>query len=123
MAHFQEVHRRIFQDLPEYRPGEFWPDAPGHFKNRELEASINRALVPYAHRPEIDRNLAPTVAVLDGRRALKGYDGINRERPSRHHREPDEKGGLIHARNPCHSGDLPLPCPINRDCFFLFPGK
>lgn len=74
VAHLQEVHRRIFQDLPEHRPGEFRPDAPGHFKNRELEASSDRVLVPYALRPEIDRNLGPTLAVLDGGKALKGYD-------------------------------------------------
>ncbi|MET3762108.1 fido (protein-threonine AMPylation protein) [Sphingomonas sp. UYEF23] len=74
MAHLQEVHRRIFQDLPEHRPGEFRPDAPGHFKNRELEASSARVLVPYALRPEIERNLGPTLAALDGGKALKGYD-------------------------------------------------
>lgn len=74
VAHLQEVHRRIFQDLPEHRPGEFRPDAPGHFKNRELEASGDRVLVPYALRPEIDRNLGPTLAALDGGKAIKGYD-------------------------------------------------
>lgn len=74
MAHLQEVHRRIFQDLPEHRPGEFRSDAPGHFKNRELESSSDRVLVPYALRPEIDRNLGPTLAVLDGGKAIKGYD-------------------------------------------------
>lgn len=74
VAHLQEVHRRIFQDLPEHRPGEFRPDAPGHFKNRELEASGERILVPYALRPEIDRNLGPTLDALQGGAALKGYD-------------------------------------------------
>jgi len=74
VAHLQEVHRRIFQDLPEHCPGEFRPDAPGHFKNRELEASSDRVLVPYALWPEIDRNLGPTLAVLDAGKALKGYD-------------------------------------------------
>jgi len=74
VAHLQEVHRRIFQDLPEHRPGEFRPDAPGHFKNRELEASTDRVMVPYALRPEIDRNLGPTLEALQGGKALKGYD-------------------------------------------------
>ena len=74
VAHLQEVHRRIFQDLPEHRPGEFRPDAPGHFKNRELESSSDRVLVPYALRPEIDRNLGPTLAALDAGKALKDYD-------------------------------------------------
>lgn len=74
VVHLQEVHRRIFQDLPEHRPGEFRPDAPGHFKNRELEASGDRVLVPYALRPEIDRNLGPTLDVLQGGKALRGYD-------------------------------------------------
>lgn len=74
VAHLQEVHRRIFQDLPEHRPGEFRPDAPGHFKNRELEVSGDRIVVPYALRPEIDRNLGPTLDALKGGTALKGYD-------------------------------------------------
>lgn len=74
VAHLQEVHRRIFQDLPEHHPGEFRPDAPGHFKNRELEASADRILVPYALRPEIDLSLGPTLEALQGGKALRGYD-------------------------------------------------
>lgn len=74
VAHLQEVHRRIFQDLPQHRPGEFRPDAPGHFKIRELEASSDSVLVPYALRPEIDRSLGPTLEVLQGGKALRGYD-------------------------------------------------
>ena len=74
VAHLQEVHRRIFQDLPEHRPGEFRPDAPGHFKNRELEASGDRILVPYALRPEIDEKLGPTLDALQGGKALQRFD-------------------------------------------------
>ena len=74
VAHLQEVHRRIFQDLPEHHPGQFRPDAPGHFKNREMEASNDRVLVPYALRPQIDRDLGPTLDALQGGKALKGLN-------------------------------------------------
>ena len=57
-AHLQEIHRRIFQDLPHHNPGEYRPDARGHVKERRLEA--NRAVsypVHYALRPEVDAAL------------------------------------------------------------------
>jgi hypothetical protein len=72
VAHPQEVHRRMVQDLPEHRPGEFRPDAPGHFKNRELEASGDRVMMPCALRPEIDRNLALTLDALQDGRGVNG---------------------------------------------------
>lgn len=74
VAHLGEVHRRIFQDLPERRPGEFRPDAPGHFKNRGLEAANETILIPYALRPETDRMLGPTLDALQGGKSLRGYD-------------------------------------------------
>lgn len=74
VAHLREVHRRIFQDLPHHHPGEFRPNAPGHSKNRELEATGERILVPYALRPEIDQKLGPTLDALQGGKALRGFD-------------------------------------------------
>ena len=74
IAHLREVHRRIFQDLPHHGPGEFRPDAPGHFKHRALESSRATVLVPYALRPETDRLLEPTLAALQGGKALRGFD-------------------------------------------------
>lgn len=74
VAHLREVHRRIFQDLPHHGPGEFRPDAPGHFKHRALESSRATVLVPYALRPETDRLLEPTLAALQGGKALRGFD-------------------------------------------------
>jgi cell filamentation protein len=74
VAHLREVHRRIFQDLPHHGPGEFRPDAPGHFKNRVLEATNQRIVVPYALRPETDQLLGPTLDALQGGKALRGFD-------------------------------------------------
>lgn len=72
--HLREVHRRIFQDLPHHGPGEFRPDAPGHFKDRLLESSRDTVLVPYALRPETDRMLGPTLDMLKGGKAFEGFD-------------------------------------------------
>ena len=74
VAHLQEVHRRIFQDVSEHRPGEFRPDAPMHYKNRPLMSTRDNMLVHYALRPEIDAKLGPTLDALKGGEALKGYD-------------------------------------------------
>ena len=74
--HLREVHRRIFQDLPHHGPGEFRPDAPGHFKQRALEASSARIVVPYALRSETDQHLGPTLAALQGGKALSGLDTL-----------------------------------------------
>lgn len=74
VAHLREVHRRIFQDLPHHGPGDFRPDAPGHFKHRVLEDSKATVLVPYALRPETDRMLGPTLDALKGGKALQGFD-------------------------------------------------
>lgn len=74
VAHLREVHRRIFQDLPHHGPGEFRPDAPGHFKNRGLEAASAHILVSYALRPETDRLLGPTLDALQGGKALNGLN-------------------------------------------------
>lgn len=74
VAHLQEVHRRIFQDLPHHGPGEFRPDAAGHFKHRLLEASRERTVVPYALRSDTDRLLGPTLDALDGGKALRSFD-------------------------------------------------
>lgn len=76
VAHLREVHRRIFQDLPHHGPGEFRPDASGHFKNRVLEATREGIVVPYALRPETDRLLGPTLAALQGGKALQGMDTL-----------------------------------------------
>ncbi len=74
VAHLREVHRRIFQDLPHHGPGEFRPDASGHFKNRVLEATNDRIVVPYALRSETDRLLGPTLEALQGGKAFRGFD-------------------------------------------------
>ena len=76
VAHLREIHRRIFQDLPHHGPGEFRPDAAGHFKHRLLEASRERTVVPYALRSDADRLLGPTLDALEGGKALAGFDLI-----------------------------------------------
>jgi fido (protein-threonine AMPylation protein) len=76
IAHLSEVHRRIFQDLPHHGPGSFRPDASGHFKDRRLEASNDRIVVPYALRSETDRLLGPTLDALQGGQALAGMDTL-----------------------------------------------
>ncbi|WP_293977591.1 Fic family protein [Sphingomonas sp.] len=74
VAHLREVHRRIFQDLPHHGPGDFRPEASGHFKHRLLESTRDRTVVPYALRSETDRQLGPTLDALQGGRALAGFD-------------------------------------------------
>jgi cell filamentation protein len=76
VAHLREVHRRIFQDLPHHGPGEFRPDASGHFKDRRLEATHERVVVPYALRSETDRLLGPTLDALQGGKALQNLDTL-----------------------------------------------
>lgn len=71
------MHRRIFQDLPHHGPGEFRPDAPGHFKHRVLEAANERTVVPYALRSDSDRMLGPTLDALQGGQALRGFDVLD----------------------------------------------
>lgn len=71
-AHLREVHRRIFQDLPQHAPGEFRADATGHFKTRALEAARIQYEVAYPRGGEVPARLAkaldagPVVASLRG---------------------------------------------------------
>ncbi len=50
--HLKAIHKHIFQDSPEYRPGEYRDETPGkiYVKQRALEANPRRYLVHY--RPE-----------------------------------------------------------------------
>lgn len=73
-AHLREVHRRIFQDLEHHAPGAFRPDAPGHFKMRELEDSRWRYVVGYARGHEIGERLDQVLGELQGGDALKGLN-------------------------------------------------
>lgn len=73
-AHLREVHRRIFQDLTHHSPGDFRPDALGHFKMRELEATGKRHVVGYARGAEIEQRLARILAALEGGSVLRGLN-------------------------------------------------
>jgi cell filamentation protein len=72
VAHLQEMHKHIFQDLPHYAPGEFRDDAPAHTKARGLEHSGHRYYVPYAPRSEVDPGLEKVLADLGGPKGLQG---------------------------------------------------
>lgn len=76
VEHLREVHRRIFQDLPHHNPGQFRPEARGHFKERQLESQRVRVSVEYASRAEIDKELGPTLAALRGGKALADMDTL-----------------------------------------------
>jgi len=70
-ARLKEIHRRIFQDMPHYTPGEYRPDADGYTKARALEASGHRYHVNYpgrGHGEGIDK----TLGEFGGPAALRG---------------------------------------------------
>ncbi len=48
VAHLKEVHRRIFQDLAQHRPGQFRPQARTHLKTRVLEGEGTQYVIGYA---------------------------------------------------------------------------
>ncbi|MCL4319021.1 MAG: hypothetical protein M1596_03905 [Firmicutes bacterium] len=63
VAHLCEVHRRIFQDLPQYYPGQFRPHASTHVKARVLESLGVRYYVPYAPRDLADAGITRTLSI------------------------------------------------------------
>jgi fido (protein-threonine AMPylation protein) len=67
VVHLCEVHRRIFQDLPQYHAGQFRPDAPTHVKARVLESLGVRYYVPYAPRRLVDTGLTRTLSTMTPR--------------------------------------------------------
>lgn len=71
-AHLQEIHRRIFQDLPHHGPGEYRPPAPFHIKARALEESGARYYVGYANREDVEPGLRKILGDLKGGRVLIG---------------------------------------------------
>lgn len=68
-THLKEVHRRIFQDSPEHRPGQTREDTDGYNKHRSLESSIQRYIVPYECK-DIEKKLN------DALNAFNGVDGL-----------------------------------------------
>lgn len=72
--HLQEIHRRIFQDLPQYAPGQFRESAPAHFKRRQLESSAHRYEVYYAPGSQIEAGLSAALAPMNGGHALRGLN-------------------------------------------------
>lgn len=73
-AHLKEIHRRIFQDMPEHTPGEFRPASPVHMKARSLEGSAHRYYVHYAARDEVDSGIDQTLAKFGGPASLRGLN-------------------------------------------------
>ena len=72
--HLNEVHRRIFQDLPHHAPGAYRPAAPAHIKARMLEHSGHRYFVHYAPRSQVDAGVVQVLSDLGGPGGLKGLD-------------------------------------------------
>lgn len=73
-AHLKEIHRRIFQDLPQHAPGEYRPDAPAHIKARALEESGHRYHVHYAPRSQVDAGIDKVLSELGGPDSLRSLD-------------------------------------------------
>ena len=73
-AHLREIHRRIFQDLPHYAPGEYRPEAPAHIKARGLEAGVHRYYVHYAHRSKVDAGIEKVLSDFGGPDTLRNLD-------------------------------------------------
>lgn len=72
-AHLKEIHRRIFQDMPHYAPGQYRPDTDGYTKARSLEASTLRYHVNYPGRGH-DTGVDTIMAGLGGADALRGLN-------------------------------------------------
>jgi len=68
-AHLQEIHRRLFQDLPHFAPGMFRIGSAAQIKLRVLETSGHRYRVHYgtgdAIEPGLDRQLATAQALVN----------------------------------------------------------
>ena len=59
-AHLCEIHRRLFQGLSQYHPGQFRPEGAQHLKARALDSLHARYYVPYAPRKLVKDGLAHT---------------------------------------------------------------
>lgn len=73
-AHLKEIHRRIFQDMPEHTPGEYRPTSSVHMKARSLEDTAHRYYVHYAPREEVEAGVDHTLSKLGGPAALRGLN-------------------------------------------------
>lgn len=73
-THLQEIHKRIFQDLPELAPGEF--RTQDTMKARALESMPRRYVVPYAPAADIGSSLDKTLTELGG---VSGLQGMSRD--------------------------------------------
>lgn len=71
-AHLREINRRVFQDLPEFNPGQYREPAPGHSKLRMLGSAGHTYLVAYANRNVLDERLNKVLQQLDGGKDLSG---------------------------------------------------
>ncbi len=60
-AHLCEIHRRLFQDLSQYHPGQFRPEGAQHLKARAMDSLHARYYVPYAPRKLVKDGLAHTL--------------------------------------------------------------
>ena len=74
IGHLQEIHRRIFQDLPQHAPGQLRDGAPAHIKRRQLEASEHRYEVYYAPGSQVEGGLAAALSGLRGAQKLRGLN-------------------------------------------------
>jgi len=74
VTHLNEIHRRIFQDLPHHLPGMYRPKASAHIKGRVLEVSGHRYHIRYALRDEVDSGLREILTELNGAEHLRGLN-------------------------------------------------
>ncbi|MDP3653513.1 MAG: Fic family protein [Rhodoferax sp.] len=80
-AHLQEIHRRIFQDSPQHRPGQFRTFTPAYIKMRCLESTGHRYRVTYAPAQEMQTQLDQVLGALAD---AESWRGLNVEDFSRH---------------------------------------
>lgn len=73
-AHLMEVHRRIFQDSPEHRPGQYREPAKGHYKLRNLETLGVGHSTPYMQQEKVDKRLDE---VLDKAGGVAGFKNLS----------------------------------------------
>jgi cell filamentation protein len=69
--HLREIHRRLFQDLPHYAPGEFRRGTAPHIKLRVLETSGHRYRIHYGTGDAIDAGLAKHLSTVQNIGALQ----------------------------------------------------
>ena len=71
LAHLCEIHRRVFQDLPDHHPGQLRLASGPLGKTRTLAGVAHRYFVPYAPQTKVSTGLHQVLGALGGPETLR----------------------------------------------------